>query len=321
MDHYSTTMDNRRGGSMNPKPAAPITDYLNSEDIVIPLKAGSSEEACRLLIDRLHRSHGGFDQERAVQAVLAREAVMPVVMERELAMPHGRLADLARPRIAVGVCPAGLAYPGAEAPVRVIVLTLVPLSEPNLYLRVLAAVSKSLRVPGTLDRIVAAKSPDGVLAALGISHEHLPEFLAVKHLMNTNPVVLRDTDTLGDAIELISAKAIMDLPIVNAQGEVLGTIAIEDLLRLCLPAHLRWMEDLSPILRFEPFAELVKRDSGLPITRFMREDILSIGPDVPAIQLAKLFLLDERRQVVVLDNRRLIGTADLTSYVRKLFWD
>jgi hypothetical protein len=53
----------------------------------------------------------------------------------------------------------------------------------------------------------------------------------------------------------------------------------------------------------------------------MREDILSIGPDVPAIQLAKLFLLDERRQVVVLDNRRLIGTADLTSYVRKLFWD
>jgi CBS domain-containing protein len=139
--------------------------------------------------------------------------------------------------------------------------------------------------------------------------------------MNTNPVVLRDTDTLGDAIELISAKAIMDLPIVNAQGEVLGTIAIEDLLRLCLPAHLRWMEDLSPILRFEPFAELVKRDSGLPITRFMREDILSIGPDVPAIQLAKLFLLDERRQVVVLDNRRLIGTADLTSYVRKLFWD
>lgn len=306
---------------MNPKTAVPITDYLGLDDIYLPLCASTSEEAIRLLVQRLHDRHGGIDTETAVQAVLAREAVMSVIMERELAMPHARLPELAKPRIAVGVCPAGIRFPNAETPVKVIVLTLVPLSEPNLYLRVLAAVSKSLRAPGTLSRIVAARSPDDVMAALGISHEHLPEFLAVKHLMNTTPVVLKDTDTLGTAIELISARAIMDLPIVNARNEVLGTIAIEDLLRLCLPAHLRWMEDLSPILRFEPFAELVKRDSGFPITRFMREDVLSISPESPAVQLAKLFLLDERRQVVVLEDRRLVGVVNLTSYVRKLFWD
>jgi PTS system nitrogen regulatory IIA component len=306
---------------MSPKAAAPITDYLGPEDIILPLCASSAEEAIRLLVHRLHERHGGFDTEAAIQAVLAREAVVPVVIGQELAMPHARLATLAKPHIAVGICPAGMMFHEHEGPIKVIVLTLAPIEDPNLYLRVLAAVSKSLSVPQAIQRMTAAKAPAEVLAALGISPEHLPEFLAVKHLMNTNPVVLRETDTLGAAIEMISARAIMDLPIVDGRGDILGTIAIEDLLRLCLPAHLRWMEDLSPILRFEPFTELVKRDSGFPITRFMREDILSITPETPAIQLAKLFLLDERRQVVVLEERRLVGTVDLTAYVRKLFWD
>jgi mannitol/fructose-specific phosphotransferase system IIA component (Ntr-type)/CBS domain-containing protein len=299
----------------------PITDYLHPEDVCLPLCADSAEGAIRLLVRHIHNRYGGFDLEAAVQAVMAREAVMPVIMERELAMPHARLPNLEKPRLAVGVCPVGIPFSNSADPVKVIVLTLTPSSDPNLYLRVLAAVTKSLRSPQAISRIAAAHSAPEVMSILGISHEHLPDFLAVRHMMNQNPVVLRDTDTLGQAIELFSAKGVTDLPVVDAQNNVLGTIAIEDLLRLCLPAHLRWMEDLSPILRFEPFAELVKRESGFTITRFLREDILSIAPDTPAIQLAKLFLLDERRQVVVMEGRRLVGTVDLTAYVRKLFWD
>lgn len=302
-------------------PPAPITEYLHPDDVCLPLSAVSSEEAIRLLVRHIHARYGGFDVETAIRAVLVREEVMPVIMERELAMPHARLPDLEKPRLAVGVFPAGFPCAGSRDPVKVVVLTLAPSSDPNLYLRVMAAVTKSLRVPQAVSRIAAARSAPEVMSILRISQEHLPDFLTVGHMMNHTPVVLRDTDTLGQAIELFSAKGVMDLPVVDAHDNVLGTIAIEDLLRLCLPVHLRWMEDLSPILRFEPFAELVKRDSGFPITRFMREDILSIAPDIPAVQLAKLFLLDERRQVVVMDGRRLVGTIDLTAYVRKLFWD
>lgn len=306
---------------MSPKTAVPVTDYLGLEDIYLPLCARSAEEAVRLLVQRLHARHGGFDTEAAVAAVLAREAVVPVIMDHGLAMPHARLPELAKPRIVVGICPVGIPFHPNQPPVNVVVLTLAPASDPNLYLRVLAAVSKSLRIPNAIGKIAAARSPAEVLEGLGITARHLPDFLAVKHLMNTDPVVLRETDTLGRAIELFSAKSIMDLPIVNGRNEILGSIGTEDLLRIALPPHLRWMEDLSPILRLEPFTELLKRDYSLPITRFMREDVLSIAPDTPAIQLAKLFLHDERRQVVVLEERRLVGTVDLTSYVRKLFWD
>lgn len=302
-------------------PSAQLTDFLHPEDVLIPLCSESSESAVRQLVQHIHKRHGGFDPEIAFQAVLAREAVMPVIMERELAMPHARLPELATPRMAVGVCPAGVLFSSSADPVKVIVLTLAPSSDPNLYLRVMAAVTKTLRVPQAIDKVAAARTPGDVMAALGIIQDHLPDFITAGHMMNTSPTVLRHTDTLGDAIELFCAKSLMDIPIVDGDNQVLGTIAVEDLLRQCLPTHLRWMEDLSPILRFEPFAELVKRDAGFPITRFMREDVLSITPETPAIQLAKLFLLDERRQVVVMEGRKLVGTVDLSPYVRKLFWD
>ncbi len=306
---------------MTTAPAAPITDFLHPEDVLLPLCAASSEAAIRQLVLHLHQRHGGFDPESAFKAVMARESVMSAIMARELAMPHARLPELDKPRLAVGVCPAGIPFAGATDPVKVVVLTLAPSSDPNLYLRVLAAVSKALSAPEALPRIASAKAPAEVMAALGIVPENLPAFLAVRHVMNTSPRVLRETDTLGAAIELFCASRITDLPVVDSQNQVLGTIAIEDLIRLALPAHLRWMEDLSPILRFEPFAALVKRETHSPITQFMRADILSIAPDTPAIQLAKLFLQDERRQVVVVEGRKLVGVVNLATYVRKLFWD
>ncbi len=301
-------------------PASPISAFLQPEDICLPLCAESSQAAIECLVRHIHRLHGGFDPAAAIEAVLARERVKPVIMQRELAMPHARLPNLAKPLLAVGVCPTGIPVPGA-APVRVVVLTLIPSSDPSLYLRILAAVTKALRAPQAIARIAAAASPDAVLAVLGIAQEHLPDVLTARHVMNTEPRTLRDADTLGAAIELFCANQLMDLPVVNAQDDVLGSIAIEDLLRLALPVHLRWMEDLSPILRFEPFAELLKREAASSITRFMREDVLAIAPDTPAIQLAKLFLLDERRQVLVMEGKRLVGTIDLHNYVRKLFWD
>ncbi|MFO7534252.1 MAG: PTS sugar transporter subunit IIA [Kiritimatiellia bacterium] len=306
---------------MTTNPPPPMLQYLHPEDILMPLCSNSVEDTICRLVRHIHTRHGGFDPESAISAVEAREKVMPVIMERELAMPHARLSELTRPLLAVGVCPAGIPMSPPADPVKVVVLTLIPSGDPNLYLRILAAITKALRTPQAIARIATARNPGEVLAVLGISPEHLPDVLTVRHVMNGAPQKLRNTDTLGAAIELFCANQLMDIPVVDPQNNILGTIAVEDLLRLCLPVHLRWMEDLSPILRFEPFAELVKRDSGMPLTHFIRQDILSIGPEVPAIQLTKLFLQDERRQVVVVEDKRLVGTVDLHAFVRKLFWD
>ncbi len=300
---------------------ARLTAFLDPGDICLNMQAADSEEAICALVAHLHGRHGGFSLDAAVAAVMSREKVVSTVVERHVALPHARLPGLERPLLAVGIAPAGIPFPNAPDPVRILFLLLGQTDEPHLVLSLMAAVARSVRIPHSVSRLIAADTAEEVLDILSGTEEHLPEYLLVRHLMTRSPIVLLETETLGAAIEKFCVHKIMDLPIVSAAGEIRGSFAVEDILRLAMPPHLLWMEDLSSILRFEPFATFLKKESGTPITQFMREDILEIAPDKPAAQLIKLFLKDERRQILVIENRRLIGVVNLDSFIRKLFWE
>ncbi len=298
-----------------------LAAFLDRKDICLNMQASSSEAAIRSLLAHLHGRHGGFSMDKAVCAVMNREKVISTVIERHVAIPHARLADLDRPLLAVGIAPTGIPFPGSPEPIRLLFLLLGPMDDPNLMLRILAAVTRTVRTPQQLGRLIGAETADEVYELLTAPEERMPDYLLVRHLMNRSPIVLRENDTLGTAIEKMCLHHVMDLPIVNSTGEVRGSIAIEDILRLAMPPHLLWMEDLSTVLRFEPFAELLKKEFNSPISNFMRNDVLAIAPDKPAAQLTKLFLKDERRQILVIENNRLVGVVNLSAFVRKLFWE
>ena len=54
----------------------------------------------------------------------------------------------------------------------------------------------------------------------------------------------------------------------------------------------------------------------------MREEFLKVDRDVPAIQLAKLFLVHHLRQLVITGkDGRLAGVVELKEFCAKLFWE
>jgi CBS domain-containing protein len=138
--------------------------------------------------------------------------------------------------------------------------------------------------------------------------------------MNRNPVTLDEGDTLAHAIQAFCSNRVMDIPIVDEDGDLRGVIAIEDLLGQSLPQHLLWMEDLSPIENFEPFAELLRKDSETKVADFMHDTFVAIPPEMPAIQLAKIFLMQKVRQVQVIDGQKFLGVVNLDSFSSQIFW-
>jgi mannitol/fructose-specific phosphotransferase system IIA component (Ntr-type) len=300
---------------------ATLAAFLEREDICMNVQAASPEAAIRTLLAHLHARHGGFSLDEAVAAVLNREKVISTVIERHVAFPHARLPTLNRPLLAVGLAPGGVTFPNAPEPVRLFFLLLGPSDEPHLVLRLMAAVARAVRTPQHVSRLIGAETADEVYELLSAPAESMPDCLLVRHLMNRRPIVLYETDTLDTAIEKFCLHNVMDLPVVSPAGEVRGSFAIEDILRLAMPPHLLWMEDLSTVLHFEPFAALLKKETDTPITAFMRKDVLAIEPDKPAAQLTKLFLKDERRQILVVADNRLVGVVNLAAFVRKLFWE
>jgi len=80
------------------------------------------------------------------------------------------------------------------------------------------------------------------------------------------------------------------------------------------------MEDLSPILNFEPFGEILKRESKMPVYEIMMhsDQYAMLEETTPAIQVAKVMLRRDVRQVYVVRDQQLIGIISIQDFVNKI---
>ena len=298
-----------------------LADYLDESCVLCNTETGSRDEVLNRMVGALKRFVGGFEQEDVLRAVIEREIQSPTVLASGLALPHARLSEISEPVLAVATSTKGVNFEAfGEDPVHVIVMILTPKSDPGAYLRLMASLSKLLNSKPVIKRLSVATSSREVYGIITEGAEYVTVKLNAESVMDRNPVILDESNTLSDAIHAFCAHRVMDIPIVDSEGDLRGVIAIEDLLRQSLPEHLLWMEDLSPIANFEPFAELLRKDEETKIADFMHDKYVSIHPDTPAIQLAKMFLMQNVRQIQVVEGSKFVGVVNLHSFNAQVFW-
>lgn len=296
--------------------------FVAEGNIICGLKADDAESAVAELVERICHNNAGLDPSFVATEVNARELISPTVIAPGLAVPHARLPQLERLLVALGISEQGIDFkcPGMP-PVHVIVLILTPKDDPGLHLQVLTALATDFSSPEIIKTAAALKDPEEALKFLHSANVVLPEFLTARNVMNKFPLTLQESDTLQKAIEVLATGSYDDIPVIDPEGDVRGIVSLEDILRFSLPDHILWMEDLSSIYRFQPFAEMLRDDEETKIADFMREDIISVNENLPAIQLAKIFLLHKCRQIMVLRGRKLMGVVNLKGFVTKIFWE
>jgi mannitol/fructose-specific phosphotransferase system IIA component (Ntr-type) len=100
-----------------------------------------------------------------VIAVLQREEVGTTAVGGGAAIPHARMHGLDCCRIAIGRCPAGIDFAAADRkPVRLLTLLATRDSDRLEHLRLLATLAAMLHRPGFVDSVLAAPSPEAVVA-------------------------------------------------------------------------------------------------------------------------------------------------------------
>lgn len=298
-----------------------FSDFLKQGNVLCGLTATGWEEAIVELAGLLHKNEKSFDKHAVIAACIEREKATSTVIAPRVAVPHARVEGLKRILVAVGASAKGIDFAAEDRGlVNVVILILTPKANPGVYLQALAALSRELGTPDAIDKVVSCTSAQAIYGLFAEKAVELPPFLKARNLMDPRPVTLLESDDLKKAIDTFCSRRVTDIPVVDEEGDLRGIVSIEDLLRLSLPEHLLWMHDLSPILHFEPFAELLRHDTESKVADFMREEYVAMGGDAPAIQLAKVFLTQDVRQILVVDGRKLLGTVDLHAFVAKVFW-
>jgi PTS system fructose-specific IIC component len=141
-----------------------ITDYLDTQSIMLDLPARSKSETLAMITTRLAENKRIDDAAEFMAGLHRREGQGCTAIGHGVAIPHARSKTLERIVVAMARLRSGVDF-GAEdgVPVRLVFLLGTPEEKAGEYLKVLGRLSKLLRENGLRERILDASDPDRVL--------------------------------------------------------------------------------------------------------------------------------------------------------------
>ena len=296
-----------------------FSSLFSSSNILCHLDIEDREDVIMKLLKMLAMECGIGNVQTAFDAIMENERIMPSVMAPGLAVPHARLDAV--DRIVVGVATSKKGFKYAETladPVHVVTLILSPKTAPGSHLQALSSLSKIFQAPDAVSNVSSLETSTDVWKFYHSGGVVLPDFLRAGDVMSPVLVKLHEDDTLANAIDLFVRYGRIDLPVVDNSDELVGVVTTYELLRVCLPDYILWMDDLTPILNFEPFAEVLRNETRTWLADIMTSDYATCDINKPAIQVAKEMTRWRVDHAYILDGRKLVGIVSLEQFLRQL---
>ncbi len=129
--------------------------------------------------------------------------------------------------------------------------------------------------------------------------------LRVKDVMTTTLITLSPADSLKTAREIMHKSRIRHLPIVSARDGFVGLLTQRDILR----ASVSLFADVQPDVRDQI-------EEGIPLSEAMSTEVLTIPPDLPLVQAARLLLTHKFGCLPVLERGHLRGILTEADFVK-----
>ena len=280
----------------------------------------SRDEVIRTLASRLAKRYNLPEGDGLADAVLAREQIGSTILIDGLAVPHARVEGLDRPYAAIATSEHGIKWSEEdEAKVHIVFLILTPLEDPAIYLKVLHVLGTTLSDREQFNLVAAMSNAGEIYRFFESGQAYLPRFLTAADIMKREYKSLRSDDTLQTCINALIAEHTSELPVVDSAGCLKGVARADNLLRACIPEHFLWMDDISSILDFEPFVQVLDDESTTPLMTILDEKCPTVSPDSPAVQIACEMMRHKSSKCYVRDGDRLVGVVKLTEFLNKIF--
>jgi CBS domain-containing protein len=136
----------------------------------------------------------------------------------------------------------------------------------------------------------------------------------VRNVVTVHP----DTD-VADAIKLLAERDISALPVVDAQGELVGIISEADLLHrveIGTEIHRRWLQE--SLTAATTLAEEFAKSHGKKVSEVMTKGVVSANEDTPLAEIAALFERNRIKRVPIVRDGKLVGVVSRSNLIQAL---
>jgi CBS domain-containing protein/mannitol/fructose-specific phosphotransferase system IIA component (Ntr-type) len=292
-----------------------LTELLRADRVVIPLEQRALSEGIWVLIERLAAT-GVISEPEALRTRIAEGRGEDLVVHSGRAyIAHYRTETAQQLGVAIGVSPEPITRDvlegdAREHSARLIVVLLAPPRMAGRYLQALGAFSRVLSRQAVVDRILEARSGDDLLELSLLREVELAPQLRVREIMTDSPRSTRPDTLLRDAARDLVRSGIGALPVIEADGLLVGMLSERELMR-----HMLSLASIN--------GSIPRPQSGIERQRrtvrdVMTRQVLCVSPDQPLAEVASLMTNKDVDRVPVVEEGRLVGFLTRGDIVRKL---
>ncbi|MDZ7271360.1 MAG: PTS sugar transporter subunit IIA [candidate division KSB1 bacterium] len=144
-----------------------LREILSKETIRIPLVSTEKDKLIEEMVDALYAAGKIEDRDKVLKAVLDRERVMSTGVGDGVAIPHGKADGVKNLVASFGVTKDEVEFGSIDdKPVRLVFLLVGPYDQTGPHLKALSHISRLMHRPEFRARLIKAKTPEEVLAAI-----------------------------------------------------------------------------------------------------------------------------------------------------------
>lgn len=307
-----TTTDTRKQGIS-------LASFFQTTDILVQQESLPRNALIQKLLAHIAQRHELPDAVAYFNAIIERENANSTIVADGIALPHARLDGITHPLVGVATSAKGIVFAENMAPVHLVLLILIPRNQPGLYLQILRAIASIMRDKSAAKTVSALKTADEVMKFFDRGGMILPDYVCAADIMRREFTALKNNDNLKTAIDCFIEKQLDESPIVDGEGDFVGTISAGTLLKVCLPEYLLWMNDLSTMINFEPFSCILRNEQNTWLRDIQTTDCATVQMDAPAISVAGELTRKRASKCYVLNGTKLIGVIDFPLFLNKVF--
>lgn len=146
-----------------------IKNILTPAVISTSLKSTTKDEVIGELLDLLVAAKLITDREEVLAALMERERKMSTGIQHGVAIPHAKTKAVKNLVACIGIKPEGLDFESLDGePSRIFIMTLSPIDRVGPHVQFLAEVSTVIKTKEARQRLLAAKTPQEILAVFGV---------------------------------------------------------------------------------------------------------------------------------------------------------
>jgi CBS domain-containing protein len=288
---------------------------IAADRIVVPLPPGPLPVAAAALLDRV--GHSVDDIEKLRQRMEEERPEDMVAMGDRAFLLHFR-TDAARELVvALGTAEQPITRDVGDGEQQVARIVLFIVAPPRLaapYLQLLAALSRLFSQPALVEAILAERTAAGLAKLLAEAEYEAPERLSVRDIMTEHPRSVSADTPLREAARDMVRAGIGGLPVVDAEGRVIGMLSERELMRHLLNAYLHGAGPAGGAASGK-----VPPGAGRRLVRdVMTRQVLCVSPDQPLAEVASIMTNKEVDRVPVVRGGSLVGLLTRGDIVRKL---